>query len=159
MSSDTSLLASPELVPDEKENRKFSQTNNCRLGLAPFGLEHIYDYEPGGHHPVHLHDLLGEGRYRVLHRLGNGGFANIWFCRDTAARESTKYVAVKIVMAESSSLDNPELRIQQIKNWQAAQQGEQNDTDFICLPLDQFMLHGPNGDHLCFVYLVLGPKV
>lgn len=29
----------------------------------------------------------------------------------------------------------------------------------ICLPLDQFKIHGPNGVHICFVYPVLGPKV
>jgi hypothetical protein len=33
----------------------------------PFGFEKIYDYEPGGHHPVHLNDRLGEeNRYKVI---------------------------------------------------------------------------------------------
>ncbi|KAI9046956.1 hypothetical protein LZ554_009031 [Drepanopeziza brunnea f. sp. 'monogermtubi'] len=30
---------------------------------------------------------------------------------------------------------------------------------FNCLPLDHFKIHGPNGDHFCFVYPVLGPNV
>jgi serine/threonine-protein kinase SRPK3 len=30
---------------------------------------------------------------------------------------------------------------------------------YICLPLGQFQIDGPNGSHFCFVYPVLGPRV
>ena len=30
---------------------------------------------------------------------------------------------------------------------------------YICLPLDQFQIDGPNGLHFCFVYPVLGPRI
>ena len=81
----------------------------------PFGLEKIYDYEPGGHHPVHLNDRLGEGnRYKVIHKLGNGGFANVWLCRDLKVG-SMKYVAVKILMAESTTNDCGELLVNKLK--------------------------------------------
>jgi serine/threonine protein kinase len=136
------------------------QSNGLHLELAPFGLEHIRDYEPGGHHPVHLGDLLGDhGRYHVIHKLGNGGFANVWLCRDTEAREATKYVALKILMAETSTDDCPELWINELKASPNAQPDNDCGTDCICLPLAQFKIHGPNGDHLSFVYPVLGPKV
>lgn len=48
-------------------------TNGLRIEEAPFHLEKAYDYEPGGHHRVHLGDTFGSGRYRVIHKLGNGG--------------------------------------------------------------------------------------
>ncbi|KAL1871994.1 hypothetical protein VTK73DRAFT_1783 [Phialemonium thermophilum] len=31
--------------------------------------------------------------------------------------------------------------------------------DHICLPIDDFIVHGPNGRHICLVYPVLGPSV
>ncbi|KAK0636057.1 kinase-like domain-containing protein [Bombardia bombarda] len=87
------------------------QSNGLRLELAPFGLDKIYDYEAGGHYPVYFGDFLGtDYRYRVIHKLGSGGFANVWLCCDTAA-EGLKYVAVKALMADMSTDDCPELRM------------------------------------------------
>lgn len=69
---------------DELEN--LPPDNGLRLQLAPFKLEHLEDYDPGGHHPVQLGDALGEnGRYIVVHKLGHGRFSNVWVCRDTRA--------------------------------------------------------------------------
>ena len=69
--------------------------NDLTLEGAPFELEKIYDYESSGHHPVHLGDHLGkDGRYRVIHKLGNSGFANVWLCRDLEF-ETPKYVGLK----------------------------------------------------------------
>lgn len=130
-------------------------TDNLRLELAPFGLEHLHDYEPGGHHPVHLGDCLGDdGRYRVIHKLGNGGTANIWLCRDLAVGDITKYVAVKVLMADLSKSDCPEFGVNKLRDFANGPYQE----GVICLPLGQFMEHGPNGDHFCFVYPLLGPK-
>jgi hypothetical protein len=56
------------------EDVRSNPGNGLVLEDSPFGLEHIYDYEPGGHHPVHLGDCLGpDNRYRVIHKLGRGG--------------------------------------------------------------------------------------
>lgn len=86
---------------DNEMDMTVTQPGDLLLELSPFGLEHLYDYESGGHHPVHLGDLLGnEGRYRVVHKLGNGGAANIWLCSDTGPGNTTKYVAVKLLMAD-----------------------------------------------------------
>lgn len=133
---------------------------NFQLELSPFGLEHLCDYESGGHHPVHLGDLLGhEGRYRVVHKLGNGGAANIWLCSDTGAGNTTKYVAVKLLMADVSTSDCPEFRVSKLGNMPGGLcQDNDSVADSICFPLDQFKVHGPNGEHLCFVYPLLGPK-
>lgn len=48
-------------------------THGLHIQGAPFALEHVYDYEPGGHHPVQLGDVHNNERYRVLDKLGSGG--------------------------------------------------------------------------------------
>ena len=134
-------------------------TRKLSLELAPFGLEQLHDYEPGGHHPVHLGDVFGhDARYRVVHKLGSGGFANIWLCHDMKAPNSTKYVALKILMAEVLAVDCSEAMVDKVKELLLVSQEQDDISDSICLSLDQFTLHGPNGDHLCFVYPLLGPK-
>lgn len=130
------------------------QTNSLMLDGAPWGLEKIYDYEAGGHHPVHLQDVL-DNRYRVIHKLGSGGYANVWLCRDLRPGVSV-YVAVKILMADSSTHDCPDARIPKLLRSRCY--GEQAKTYF-SLSLDQFDISGPNGTHLAFVYPLLGPRV
>lgn len=129
-------------------------TNGPQIAGPPFALEHVYDYEPGGHQPVQLGDVFDNGRYRVLHKLGSGGYANVWLCRDLAA-PTPKYVALKIIMAEASTDDCRELMCtKKLKSTMVA-----NDTGPICTPLRHFRTDGPNGSHLCLVYPVLGPQV
>lgn len=139
----------PHGSEDELDN---TPANGLRIEGAPFGLEHAYDYEPGGHHPVHLGDVLGDGRYRVLHKLGKGGFANVWLCRDLMS-PAPKYVALKVLMSEASTEDCRELL------YSEELKGMGHESGSVCLALEHFRFNGPNGSHLCFVYPVLGPKV
>jgi serine/threonine-protein kinase SRPK3 len=41
-----------------------------------------YRYRIGGYHPVLLGDTFKDGRYKVLHKLGFGGYATVWAARD-----------------------------------------------------------------------------
>ncbi|KAI9927584.1 hypothetical protein MW887_003203 [Aspergillus wentii] len=124
---------------------------NLQLHGPPWGLEKIYDYETGGHHPIHLGDRLGnDGKYRVIHKLGSGGFANVWLCQ--ALDPTPKYVALKIIMADFSGDNCPELKVNKVRQLNIC-------NDSICLPLDQFKITGPNGEHWCFVYPLAGPAV
>lgn len=116
-------------------------------------LEDREEYKPGGYHPVHLGDTLGDDdRYRVLHKLGNGEFATVWLCRDIEAR---KYVAVKIITAEKSHQDCPELNVMKLSN----SKDNKIENDKIAIPQNYFWINGPNGSHLCLVLLVLGPHL
>ncbi|KAI1307108.1 kinase-like domain-containing protein [Xylaria venustula] len=124
------------------------------ITVPPTDTESIYDYEPGGHHPVHLGDIL-HNRYKVIHKLGTGGSANVWLCRDTSSSK-TRYVAIKIIMAEFSASDCPELRINRLIAMGVAAEAA---AEHFCLPLDQFSITGPNGEHHALVYPVLGPRV
>ena len=124
-------------------------------GFAHLRLEDLEEYDQGGHHPVHLHDRIGPDlRYRVIHKLGSGGFANVWLCQDMGLVDTISYVALKIVNADNTGDDCFETKLGLLRETISADQQEG-----ICLPLNEFNIHGPNGIHLCFVYPLLGPKV
>ncbi|KAI1658029.1 hypothetical protein F4813DRAFT_396132 [Daldinia decipiens] len=107
------------------------QGNGLVAEGSPFGLEKIYDYEEGGHHPVHLGDIL-HSRYKVIHKLGTGGYANVWLCRDNSS-DTPKYVALKIIIGEQPTKDCPELRVNKLLGCGL---DELQSPDCFCLPLD-----------------------
>jgi len=128
--------------------------NGLILEFAPFKLEEIIKYEPGGYHPVHLGDVVGDA-YRIIHKLGHGGFSTVWLARVLNAKDTAKYVALKIIRADSSGDDCPELLLDRL----AGGIGEKGGSKYLSIPLDRFQVVGPNGSHLCFVYPVMGPRV
>ncbi|KAF7159608.1 hypothetical protein CNMCM5623_004988 [Aspergillus felis] len=133
MSDDGDYAPGSPVLSQSEEEYDERPLNGLYIEMAPFGLEKIWDYEPGGHHVVQLGDHLArEGEYRVIHKLGSGGFANI-------------------LMADYSKDDCPELRVERLR--------EIGLEKHICLPFDQFRIEGSNGSHLCFVYPVAGPRV
>ncbi|MCJ1403024.1 hypothetical protein MMC11_006246, partial [Xylographa trunciseda] len=56
-------------------------------------------YRRGGYHPIHLGDTFNDGRYRVLHKLGYGGFSTVWLARDA---NQDRLVSLKVLTAEAS---------------------------------------------------------
>lgn len=44
--------------------------------------ENLGHHESGLYFAVHIGDLFRAGRYRVLHKLGNGAFAQVWLAKD-----------------------------------------------------------------------------
>jgi serine/threonine-protein kinase SRPK3 len=51
--------------------------------LLLFKEENVLNYRPGGYHPVVLGDTLKDGRYKIYHKLGYGGFSTVWVARDS----------------------------------------------------------------------------
>jgi serine/threonine-protein kinase SRPK3 len=116
-------------------------------------VEEREQYRPRGFHPVHIGDRFGTaGRFRVIHKLGNGGLATVWLCRD---QDTHKYVALKIIIADESRENSSELRL---VNQCGVDFGEAGG-ECIALPCEHFWHDGPNGRHLCLVLPVLGPRV
>lgn len=116
-------------------------------------LEDREEYRPGGFHPVHIGDLFGmSGRYRIIHKLGSGGLATVWLCRD---QDTETYAALKIIIADGSREDSPELHLIKRECLDFSEVGGK----YVAVPHDYFWHTGPNGRHLCVVLPVLRPKV
>ena len=113
--------------------------------------EGLENYVRGGYHPVHLGDVF-EDKYKVVHKLGYGGFSTVWLARDSVLQ---RYVAIKILCAEVSS-QGPELKV---LNYLKQSSTDHPGRRYVALLLDHFELHGPNGTHLCLVSEVLGPSI
>lgn len=137
-----------------------SITESIRPVYVPYdsdiSAESIEDYRPGGFHPTHLGDLLGrEGRYRVVHKLGHGGFGTVWLCRDL---EQNRWRAVKILAASHSNGNSADLRICELLENLSARDKDVR-VSHVVVPEDHFWHEGPNGKHLCVVMPVLGPNL
>lgn len=114
-------------------------------------VENVERYRPGGFHPVHLGDTLSDGRYRIIHKLGYGGFSTVWLAREESRK---RYVALKIITAETSS-DCSEIKILRYLECTSDHPGRK----YVASILDHFYFEGPNGFHLCLVSEVYGPSI
>ncbi|KAI1259436.1 kinase-like protein [Xylariaceae sp. FL1019] len=115
-------------------------------------VEDISLYNKGGHHPVHLGDVLG-GRYEVVHKLGSGGVGIVWLCFD---KQASRWRAVKIMTANASS-QTQERKI--YKHLREHASDDQMEANYVAAPYEEFWCKGPNGDHLCVVLPVLGGDI
>ncbi|KAF2795052.1 kinase-like protein [Melanomma pulvis-pyrius CBS 109.77] len=121
-------------------------------GLGPFFFppeveysEDLEDYVQGGFHPVHLGEVYHDGRYKIIHKLGAGGFSTVWLARDA---QTNRNVALKIIRADDSEGYQAQLPL-----------AVEEDPGFFVSPLGCFWLDGPNGRHVCHVLPVLGPSM
>lgn len=132
----------------------FVHTTSFQRLYLPIGIDNVEDideYRPGGYHPVHIGDHLTD-RYKVLHKLGAGGFSTTWLTRDHLEE---CYVAVKILKAEETA-SNSEVRVlRHIAKIRSDHPGRNH----IRLLRDHFEIRGPNGVHTCLVFDVAGPSI
>ncbi|KAL4874727.1 kinase-like domain-containing protein [Aspergillus karnatakaensis] len=117
-----------------------------------FTEERLSKYRPGGYHPVSLGDTFKNGRYKVHHKLGWGGFSTVWLAFDG---ETKRWVALKIKTADSSKESH------ELQNLELLRECSQGDLSakYIVELLDSFTQDGPNGAHQCLVFELLGPSV
>ncbi|KAJ8106856.1 hypothetical protein OPT61_g9265 [Boeremia exigua] len=110
------------------------------------GVECLEMYEPGGYHPVMIDDLL-HNRYRILDKLGYGGYSTIWLARDETAK---RYVAVKIGI--SSPSPRREIEVLRVLHSSRSNSYASDISACTALPsvLDAFDIHGSNGTHICY---------
>ncbi|KAK4207539.1 kinase-like domain-containing protein [Rhypophila decipiens] len=109
-------------------------------------------YRPGGFHLVHLGDTLDDGpaRYKIVHKLGFGGFSTVWLARDEHVFQS-KWVALKISTANQWRMIRDK---QDAISTMYGSGALGNITGYRRM----FTFEGPNGVHLCVVLPVLGPS-
>jgi hypothetical protein len=67
-------------------------------------IECVEEYRPlpGGFHPISIGDKSSGGRYKVIHKLGFGGFSTVWLACDRE-REPGTLVTLKAMVADASS--------------------------------------------------------
>lgn len=111
------------------------------------GAENIRGYQPGGFHPVMVGDLIHQ-RYRVVDKLGFGGYSTIWLAWDNI---KSNFIALKVGIADSPQQETKILR-------DLAQQPLKPLGHPLCqsresfpILLDEFDVQGPNGTHPCHV--------
>lgn len=114
------------------------------------GAERLEMYEPGGYHPVMIDDLL-HNRYRIVDKLGYGGYSTIWLAQDETAK---RYVAVKIGVSSPPSLRR-EIEVLRTLHGSRSKPYAHADSGLdacAALPnvLDAFDILGPNGTHTCY---------
>jgi serine/threonine-protein kinase SRPK3 len=114
------------------------------------GVERLEMYEPGGYHPVMIDDLL-HNRYRIVDKLGYGGYSTIWLARDEILKRN---VAVKIGIS-SPSLPRREIEVLRAlyssrSNLHAHTGSVMDSCTALPSVLDAFDIDGPNGTHACY---------
>ncbi|KAK5164960.1 uncharacterized protein LTR77_009625 [Saxophila tyrrhenica] len=114
-------------------------------------IEDIEKYRPGGFHPVHLGDTF-HGKYKVLHKLGAGGFSTTWLARDAVEE---RYVALKILRSDETARRNELDMLRRLAELQTNHPGKKHIRTLV----DHFSIHGPNGEHICLVTEVAGPSL
>ncbi|KAL4967430.1 kinase-like protein [Aspergillus stella-maris] len=123
-----------------------------RQNTLLYSQEALSRYQPGGYHPVSLGDTFQDGRYRVHHKLGWGGFSTVWLVHD---KEANQWVPLKVMTADS--LDHP----RELENLHLLANYAKGNlaTNHIVQLLDEFTHEGPNGVHRCLVFELLGPSL
>ncbi|KAF4551881.1 Protein kinase domain-containing protein 21 [Elsinoe fawcettii] len=114
--------------------------------------EPVQNYKPGGYHPVQIGDKLNGGRYKVLHKVGWGGFSTVWAAKDL---ESGDNVALKIVQAAASGDTRGLQTLKFMKESNSNHPGFQR----LVKLHEVFQEEGPNGKHNCLVLDLTGPSV
>lgn len=112
------------------------------------GVERLELYQPGGYHPVAINDLL-HNRYRIVDKLGFGGYSTIWLARDEI---DDRYVAVKIGISSTSPPRREREILRELNGSRSSLQESRAPPDTVTVPtiLDAFDVRGPNGTHPCY---------
>lgn len=66
--------------------------------------EPLYRYRRGGYHPIHLGTYLQDGRYKILHKLGFGGWSTVWAARDKTFADLCMMREIILNSKQSSAL-------------------------------------------------------
>ena len=98
-------------------------------------------YQPGGYHPMRIGDIL-VNRYRVVHKLGYGGYSTTWLARDM---RRAAYAALKVTTANAL--------LREVEVWNSLMNSHtmHPGRTMISMLEDHFEVEGPNGRHRCYV--------
>lgn len=138
-----------------RSRRKFADhAMNVHLDayFCEIDAEPLERYKPGGYHPVRIGDQFQDGRYRILHKLGWGGYSTVWLAHDARA---SRLAALKILVAERSASTREADILREISSHAYSHRGQTH----LGKMLDTFDHNGPNGTHKCLLLELEGANV
>lgn len=113
------------------------------------------DYCKGGYHPVTVGEDYKDGKYTVIQKLGWGHFSTVWLSRDNT---TGKHVALKVVRSAAHYTETALDEIKLLNKVVQANKDHAGRKHVVSL-LDSFTHRGPNGNHVCMVFEVLGENL
>ncbi|KAF2766562.1 kinase-like protein [Teratosphaeria nubilosa] len=135
------------------ETNAWASPYTCSIDAEP-----LERYRKGGYHPIRIGDLVHNGRYRIVHKLGWGGYSTVWAARDqrlAKASASHENFAIKIAVSEQHKPVRELIALTTLAELKPGHPG----VDHILPLVDHFQIEGPNGKHECLVIDIVGPKV
>ena len=109
--------------------------------------EPLEGYIEGRYYPIRIGEIL-YGRYRVEHKLGQGGYSTVWMAYDLQA---IRDVALKIIQPGDAGEREYRIQIDIIRTIR--------DTSHLVTCLDSFYLQSPRGPHQVLVFPLHGPTL
>lgn len=162
------LASSPSNCESEKKEKReddyeFSSSDEEELDKKLLKYEEDpRDYKLGGYHPIKKNEYYCDSRYRIIQKLGWGHFSTVWLAKDLHAAEDdkNKYVAMKIVRASRDCTDAARDEIDLLTAvGQECDESKYSGKDYVITLLNSFVHKGPNGDHICMVFELLGENL
>ncbi|CAK4033103.1 CMGC kinase [Lecanosticta acicola] len=118
----------------------------------PLEEEAVPGYDPAHFYQIDPGDVIGNGRYSVVSKLGWGRHSTVWLARDVQRWrwQSPRYVSIKI----NSCDEDPESIQQQYALLQRLTKADPNHRGFSTVrkALESFELKTGSGTHVCIVY-------
>ena len=96
-----------------------------------------------------------DGKYTVIRKLGWGHFSTVWLSRDNT---NGKHVALKVVRSAAHYTETALDEIKLLNKVVSANKDHPGRAHVVSL-LDSFTHKGPNGNHVCMVFEVLGENL
>ncbi|KAI5960068.1 DSK1 [Candida pseudojiufengensis] len=168
-------------IPKEEE---FSESDSeSDLEFDPKHEESHYDYKIGGYHPVCKGDIyysrnFPNREYLIIRKLGWGHFSTVWLAKSRLIDGSNSdeyFVAIKFVKSNKNykeaakdeirilkTLNNPRHSDHLPENYKYFNHQKPEDHpgyNHLMKLLDDFEIIGPNGNHICMVFEILGENV
>ncbi|KAG5989294.1 hypothetical protein E4U52_005749 [Claviceps spartinae] len=115
--------------------------------------EEIFEQD-GHYYPVSLGDTFDSGRYSILRKLGYGRYSTVWLARDLKCQ---RYVALKMLTkfcyGGPDEIFEREI-LEKIRD--VSRESSHEGRKHVLSLNEQFDHRGPNGDHVCLTFDVLG---
>lgn len=116
--------------------------------LEEEGLER---YHLGGFHPVRIGEVY-DSRYEVLRKIGWGQYSTVWMVREQKDR---KLYAMKVLSAACYGGDKDIYEREILRHLRSADRYHLGH-GYINHLVDDFEHRGPNGNHVCLVFELMG---